>query len=149
VLFVIDNQINAATATLKLKCKVPNPNRRLWPNQFVKARLLIETKKDATVIPSAAVQRGPNGTFVYLAGADGKAQQRMVDVGLTVGEEAIVDKGLEPGEKIVVEGQAQLRPGSTLQAHGDATPAHGDATPAHGDATPAHGDATHAHGARK
>jgi multidrug efflux system membrane fusion protein len=118
VLFVIDNQINAATATLKLKCKVPNPNRRLWPNQFVKARLLIETKKDATVIPAAAVQRGPSGTFVYLAGADNKAQQRMIEVGLTVGEEAIVDKGLEPGERIVVEGQAQLRPGSTLQAHG-------------------------------
>jgi multidrug efflux system membrane fusion protein len=117
-LYVIDNQINQATATLKLKCKVPNPDRKLWPNQFVKARMLVETRKDAIVIASAAVQRGPSGTFVYLAGPDGKAQQRPVEVALTLGDQAIVGKGLQPGESVVVEGQNQLRPGSTLQARG-------------------------------
>ena len=117
-LFVIDNQINQATATLKLKCKLPNPDRKLWPNQFVKARLLVETRKGATVIPAAAIQRGPNGTYVYLAGSDGKAQQRNVDVAITVGDQAIIGKGLEPGENVVVEGQNQLRPGSVLQSRG-------------------------------
>jgi multidrug efflux system membrane fusion protein len=117
-LFVIDNQINQATATLKLKCKVPNPDRKLWPNQFVKARLLVETRKDALVIPAAAVQRGPTGSYVYLAGPDGKAQQRTVEVALTVGDQVLVGKGLSAGESVVVEGQNQLRPGSVLQARG-------------------------------
>ena len=117
-LFVIDNQINQATATLKLKCKLPNPDRKLWPNQFVKARLLVETRKDALVIPAAAVQRGPQGTFVYLAGADGKAQQRAIEIAINVGDQAIVGKGLDAGESVVVEGQSQLRPGSTLQTRG-------------------------------
>jgi membrane fusion protein, multidrug efflux system len=123
-LLVIDNQINQATATLKLKCKLPNPERKLWPNQFVKARLLVETRKGAIVIPAAAVQRGPQGTFVYLAGPDGKAQQRTVEIAVTVADSAIVQKGLEPGESVVVEGQNQLRPGSTLQARGDGAGGH-------------------------
>ena len=101
-----------------LKCKLPNGDRKLWPNQFVKARLLVDTRKQATVIPAAAVQRGPNGTFVYLAGPDGKAQQRPVDIALTVGDSVIIGKGLQPGEKVVVEGQSQLRPGSMLQDRG-------------------------------
>jgi len=117
-LFVIDNQINQATATLRLKCKVPNPDRKLWPNQFVKARLLIETRKGALVIPSAAVQRGPQGSFVYLVGPDNKAVQRPVEIALTVGDQAIIGKGLEPGERVVIEGQGQLRPGSSLQLSG-------------------------------
>lgn len=117
-LFVIDNQINQATATLKLKCKVPNPERKLWPNQFVKARLLVETRKDATVIAAAAVQRGPQGTFVYVAGADAKAAERPIEVALTVGDLAIIGKGLDPGESVVIEGQNQLRPGSPLQLRG-------------------------------
>jgi membrane fusion protein, multidrug efflux system len=114
-LFVIDNQINSATATLKLKCKIPNAERKLWPNQFVKARLLVETRKDAIVIAASAVQRGPQGTFVYLAGADGKAQQRPIEVALTLGDVAIIGKGLQPGEDVIIEGQNQLRPGSALQ----------------------------------
>jgi membrane fusion protein, multidrug efflux system len=64
------------------------------------------------------VQRGPQGTFVYLAGKDGKAEQRPVTVGLTVGDLALVDKGLAPGDSVVIEGQNQLRPGSLLQARG-------------------------------
>ena len=116
-LFVIDNQINQATATLKLKCKVPNPDRKLWPNQFVKAKLLVETRKGAIVIPASAVQRGPQGAYVYLAGSDGKAAQRTVEVALTLGDSALIGKGLEAGESVVIEGQNQLRPGSALQTH--------------------------------
>ncbi len=121
-LFVIDNQINVATATLRLKCKLANPDRKLWPNQFVKARLLLETRPGATVIAASAMQRGPQGTFVYLAGADGKAQQRAIEPGITVGDLLVVQKGLQPGESIVVEGQNQLRPGSLLQARGGKKP---------------------------
>jgi membrane fusion protein, multidrug efflux system len=117
-LYVIDNQINQATATLRLKAKLPNTERKLWPNQFVKARVLLETRKGAIVVPAAALQHGPQGVFVYLAGPDGKAQQRAVEVAVTVGDEAIVGKGLQPGERVVVEGQNQLRPGANLQERG-------------------------------
>src|SRR5262249_19623308 len=117
-LFVIDNQINQATATLRLKCKLPNPERKLWPNQFVKARLLVDTRPGATVIASSAVQRGPQGTFVYVAGAGDKAEQRPVEIALTVGDIAVVQKGLQVGERVVVEGQSQLRPGSAVQMRG-------------------------------
>lgn len=115
-LFVIDNQINAATATLRLKCRVPNPERRLWPNQFVKARLLVDTRRDATVVPPAALQRGPEGAFVYVV-VGGKAEPRPVKVALTTAEAAIIEAGVAPGDVLVTEGQAQLRPGAPVEAH--------------------------------
>jgi multidrug efflux system membrane fusion protein len=117
-LFVIDNQINVATATLRLKCKLANPDRKLWPNQFVKARMLLEIRAGAMVIAASALQRGPQGTFVYLAGPDGKAQLRVIEPGITVGDLLVVNKGLQQGESVVVEGQNQLRPGSVLQPRG-------------------------------
>lgn len=117
-LYVIDNQINQATATLRLKAKLPNPERKLWPNQFVKARVLLETRKGATVVPTAALLRGPQGVYVYVPDQDGKAAQRPVEIALTVGDSAIVGKGLAPGDKVVIEGQNQLRPGASLQQRG-------------------------------
>jgi multidrug efflux system membrane fusion protein len=114
-LFVVDNLINQATATLRLKCKLTNPEHKLWPNQFVKARMLLDTRKGATVVAASAVQRGPQGPFVYLAGADNKAEQRPVEVALTIGDLAVIGKGVKPGERVVIEGQNQLRPGSALQ----------------------------------
>jgi multidrug efflux system membrane fusion protein len=116
-LMVVDNQINATTATLKLKCQVPNPDRKLWPNQFVKARLLLGTRKSALVVAPAAVQRGPQGTFVYVV-KDGKAELKPVTVALTTADLAVIDKGLEVGDQVVVEGQNQLRPGIAVNAHG-------------------------------
>jgi multidrug efflux system membrane fusion protein len=115
-LAVIDNQINQATATLRLKAIFPNPQKRLWPNQFVKARLHLTTHAGATVIPASAVQRGPQGTFVYVASPDATADMRPIDVALTQGEIAIVSKGVNPGEHVVVEGQAQLRPHAKIAA---------------------------------
>ena len=113
---VIDNAINAATATLRLKAVLPNPQRALWPNQFVKARLLLTVRHDAVVIPAEALQRGPDGTFVYVVAADQTAQPRPVTVELQQGDEAILGAGVTPGETLVVEGQNQLRPGSKVQA---------------------------------
>ena len=111
---LIDNQINQATATLRLKAIVPNPEHHLWPNQFVKARLLLTTRKGALVVPASTLQRGPDGTFVYVVGADQTVTLRPVDAVAPTGEVAIIDKGVSEGEIVVADGQNQLRPGSKV-----------------------------------
>jgi multidrug efflux system membrane fusion protein len=112
---VLDNQINQSTATLRLKALVPNPNRTLWPNAFVKVKMLVETRENALVIPAVAVQRGPQGTFVYTVAEDKTAKLVNVQVGLITGEVAMIEKGLEGGEQVVIEGQGQLRPGGRVE----------------------------------
>jgi multidrug efflux system membrane fusion protein len=112
---LIDNLINQGTATMRLKAIFPNPDRVLWPNQFVKARLRLMVRAGATVIPAVAVQRGPQGGFVYVAGDDGRAAVRNVTIDRIEGEDAIVAKGITPGDKVVSEGQNQLRPGARVQ----------------------------------
>jgi multidrug efflux system membrane fusion protein len=110
---LIDNQINQGTATMRLKAIFPNPNRALWPNQFVKARLRLTIRKGALVIPAVAVQRGPQGAFVYVAN-NGQAELRNIGVERIEGEDALISQGLASGEKVVREGQSQLRPGAKL-----------------------------------
>jgi multidrug efflux system membrane fusion protein len=119
---LIDNLINQGTATMRLKAIFPNPQRVLWPNQFVKARLQLTVRKGALVIPAVAVQRGPQGTFVYVVGDDGKAAVHNVTVERIEGEQAIVAKGLTEGDKVVSEGQNQLRPGARVQPRQPAQP---------------------------
>jgi multidrug efflux system membrane fusion protein len=114
-LAVLDNQVNQTTATLRLKALVPNPNRLLWPNAFVKARMLVETRKDAVVVPMVAIQHGPQGTYVYTVGPDKTAQMKPVTVALTAGDTAVISKGLEGGEQVIVEGQNQVRPGGRVE----------------------------------
>jgi multidrug efflux system membrane fusion protein len=114
-LAVLDNQINQATSTLRLKAVVPNPGRVLWPNAFVKARMLVETRTGALVVPAVALQRGPQGTYVYVVGADKTAAMKPVTVGLLTGDQAIIDKGLDGGEQVVIEGQNQIRPGGRVE----------------------------------
>jgi multidrug efflux system membrane fusion protein len=113
-LVVIDNQVNAQTATIRLKATFPNPTRALWPNAFVKARLLLETRKDVLVVPATAVQRGPQGTFVYLVAPDRTAASRAIELEATEGDQAIVAKGLAVGDQVVTDGQNQLRPGAKV-----------------------------------
>jgi multidrug efflux system membrane fusion protein len=115
-LAVIDNQINQATATIRLKAIFDNPKQALWPNQFVKARLHVSTRTNAIVVPVVAVQHGPQGTFTYVVGPDSVVAVRPVTVDATQGETAIVSNGLEAGEQVVVEGQAQLRPNARVSA---------------------------------
>ncbi len=110
---LIDNQINQGTATMRLKAIFPNPQRTLWPNQFVKARVRLTVRKGALVIPAVAVQRGPQGAFVYVAHGD-RAEVRNLVVERIQGEDALVAKGLAAGDKVVREGQSQLRPGAKL-----------------------------------
>lgn len=115
-LVVVDNQINQSTATVRLKAAFPNPEQKLWPNQFVKARLLLDVRKDAIVIPAVAVQRGPKGTFVYTVGADKTAAVQPVQVAEISGSQAIITQGLSESASVVVEGQNQLRPGAPVTA---------------------------------
>lgn len=128
-LLLVDNQINAATATLRLKAVFDNPKHQLWPNQFVKARLYLTTHEGAMVVQAPAVQRGPNGTFVYVVGDDGLAHVRPVDVDSTNADIAILAKGVSEGEKVVTEGVAQLKDGAKVQIRG----AEGEQKPAGGE----------------
>jgi multidrug efflux system membrane fusion protein len=110
----IDNQINQTTATIRLRASFPNPKSMLWPNEFVKARLRLSTEKDAVVIPAVAIQRGPSGMFVYVAGKDMVAEMRPVELASLQGDVAIMKKGLSPGDVVVADGQNQLKPGSKV-----------------------------------
>jgi multidrug efflux system membrane fusion protein len=120
---LVDNQINAATGTIRVKAVFPNGEQRLWPNQFVKARVLVSLRKDAIVVPAAVVQRGPKGTFAYVVEADSKVSARPVEVDRVQGETAVLVKGLSPGESVVVDGQFQLKPGGKVSARTSASAA--------------------------
>lgn len=119
-LTVIDNLINQATATVRLKAVFPNAERTLWPDQFVTARLLLMTRRNALVVPSASVQRGPQGTFVYVVGADQRAAMRPVQVDRIEGDLALIRDGISPGEQVVSEGQGRLRAGARVQTRAPA-----------------------------
>lgn len=113
-LVVIDNQINQSTATVRIKAAFANPARKLWPNQFIKARLLLAVRKDAIVIPAVAVQRGPKGTFVYTVSAEQTAIPQPVQLAEISGSLAIITQGLTEATTVIVEGQNQLRPGAPV-----------------------------------
>jgi len=113
-LSLVDNQVNAATATIRLKAVFPNPQRLLWPNLFVKARLLLTIRKDALVVPSTVPQRGPEGTFAYVVQPDQTVQPRAIELEHTEGDIVVLSKGLQENEQVVVDGQNQLRAGSKI-----------------------------------
>ena len=115
-LLTVDNQIDPTTGTVRLKAVFPNDDSSLFPNQFVNARLLLDIKQGVTVVPSAAVQRGPKGTFVYVVNeAEQTVSVRAVTVGVAQGEEAAIDTGLTSGEVVVVDGTEKLREGSKVE----------------------------------
>ena len=128
-LLTTDNQIDPATGTVRLKAEFPNDDAALFPNQFVNARLLIDLRKDATVVPSAAVQRGADGAFAYVVKPDQTVQTRNLRVGLVDGERTAVDQGLAPGELVVVEGATMLRDGSKVEVKVDSGQPAGKARP--------------------
>jgi multidrug efflux system membrane fusion protein len=117
---VIDNQITAATATIRLKATFENADRALWPNQFVKARLHVESKAQVLVVSAAAVQRGQQGAFVYVVTPENTVQLKPVEVDAIEGTVAMIRKGLAAGETVVVDGQAQLKPGASVDPRRDA-----------------------------
>lgn len=111
---LVDNQINAATATVRLKAIFDNPQHLLWPNQFIKARLQLTTRKDALVVPSTVVQRGAEGAYAYVINQDQTVAPRAVEIELAQGDQTLISKGLAEGEQVVVDGQAQLRAGAKV-----------------------------------
>jgi multidrug efflux system membrane fusion protein len=113
-LTLVDNQVSPTTATVRLKGVVPNPNKMLWPNEFVRARLLLTTRTGVLSIPAPAVQRGPEGAFVYVIDSASSAVLRKVTVEAVQDQWAIVKTGLQAGDQVVVEGQSQLRPGAKV-----------------------------------
>jgi multidrug efflux system membrane fusion protein len=117
-LLTVDNQIDPNTGTVRLKAMFDNEEQELFPNQFVNARLLIEMKRGATVVPSAAIQRGPKGSFVYVVKEDQTVGVRPVTVGATQADEASIDAGLSAGELVVVDGTEKLREGSKVDVRG-------------------------------
>jgi multidrug efflux system membrane fusion protein len=113
-LLTIDNQIDQTTGTVKFKALFENKDLSLFPNQFVNARLLLETKHGAVIAPTAAIQRSPQSTFVYVVKNDNSVEVRNISVGITEGDEASVEKGLDAGEKVVVDGIDKLQQGTKV-----------------------------------
>lgn len=114
-LVLLNNQIDTATGTVQLKGRFDNPRHRLWPGQYVNARLVLDAHESALTVPAAAVQRGQNGTYVYAVDASGVAQPRPVAVERLQDGLAIIRQGLAEGQRVVVDGQYKLKPGSTVR----------------------------------
>ena len=130
-LLTVDNQIDPNTGTVRLKAIFDNDDHELFPSQFVNARLQLDVKRGATVVPSAAIQRGPKGTFVYVVKEDQTVGVRPVTVGAAQAEEASIEEGLSAGELVVVDGTEKLREGTKVDVRnqGDAPPKRGDGPP--------------------
>jgi multidrug efflux system membrane fusion protein len=114
-LLTVDNQIDPTTGTVRLKAIFPNERNELFPNQFVNARLLVDVRRGATVVPAPAIQRGPQGSFVYVVKGDLTTAVRPVTVGEIQGGEASIKTGLSPGELVVVDGADRLREGTRVE----------------------------------
>ena len=110
----VDNAVDSVSGTVTLKAKFANADRRLWPGSFVPVTLTLGQLPNAVLVPSVAVQQGPNGSYVFAPDAQGKAKQVPVVVDRTVGELAVVTKGVSPGDKVVVDGMSRLFGGATM-----------------------------------
>jgi multidrug efflux system membrane fusion protein len=126
-LSVIDNQINATTATITYKATFQNADEGLWPGQFVNIRLLLQVRRHALTVPVTAVVRGPEGAYAFVVGADGVAEKRPIKLGFSNRTIAIVDSGLAAGDRVVTDGQYRIEAGSRVEVL--APPAASLATP--------------------
>jgi multidrug efflux system membrane fusion protein len=120
-LLAVDNQIDSGTGTVRLKAVFDNEDNALYSNQFVNARLLVDTLRGTVLISTAAIQRGPQSTYVYVVKKDGTVDMRNVDVQLTEGDDTAIRKGVAAGETVVVDGVDKLQPGMKV-ALASATP---------------------------
>jgi multidrug efflux system membrane fusion protein len=111
----LDNQIDPNSGTIKLRAEFANKDHMLFPNQFVNARLLLETKHGVILVPTAVIQRSPQGPFVYLVKPDQTATVRQVKLGPTEGDQTAISEGLSPGDLVVLEGAERLREGSKVE----------------------------------
>jgi multidrug efflux system membrane fusion protein len=133
-LLTIDNTIDPTTDTYKLKAVFENQDNLLFPNQFVNVSVLVGSQKGLTIVPATAIQRGPQGTFVFVANSNGTVSIRVVTQSVAEGTQVGISAGLQPGEVVVVDGQDKLQDGTKIDAHAS-TPAQG--TPAQKPPAPA------------
>ncbi len=124
-LLLIDNIVDQASATMRLKAMFTNEDEQLWPGDFVNARLLLEVRHDVLTIPSPAIQRGPDGIFTWVIAPNSTVQVRKITSGPTTGVQTIITSGLAEGERVVVDGQYKLQPNSRVQV---SAPAQAQAT---------------------
>jgi multidrug efflux system membrane fusion protein len=113
-LTVVDNQVDQATGTVKLKAEFPNDDLQIWPGQFVNVKLLVDTLREVIVVPTAAVQRGRNGTFAFIAGDDGAAMVRPITVVQQDDVQAVIASGIEDGDRVITTGFSQLTDGAKV-----------------------------------
>ncbi|HUN92210.1 MAG TPA: MdtA/MuxA family multidrug efflux RND transporter periplasmic adaptor subunit [Burkholderiaceae bacterium] len=140
-LAAVDSQINTSTGTVNLKAQFANADESLFPNQFVNATLIVDELRGATVMPTAAIQRGAPGTFVYLVGADDAVSLKTVKLGPVDGDRVAVIDGLQPGDRVVVDGADKLRDGAKVAVR-DGSAATAAAAPAAATAAAASKDGT-------
>ena len=114
-LALIDNAVDPATGTIRLKATFENRDGRLWHGQFVNVALTLETVRDATVVPADAVQSGQQGTFVYVVKSDGTAEMRPVTTGHSYERRIVIEQGVKPGETVVTDGHLRIFPGAKIQ----------------------------------
>jgi len=119
VLTFVDNAVDTTTGTIKLKGTFENRDKRLWPGQFVNVVLTLTTQRNAVMMPSAALQAGQQGQYVFVVKPDFTVESRPVTVARTYGDLAVVAQGVQPGEKVVTDGQLQLIPGVRVEAKGE------------------------------
>jgi multidrug efflux system membrane fusion protein len=113
-LALINNQVDTTSGTIRLKAVFDNADHALWPGQAISTRLLLDTARDAVVVPDDAVQRGANGLYAYVVGADNKAELRPITIGPSTDGRTIVEKGLTAGQSVIVSGQYRVQPGTSL-----------------------------------
>jgi membrane fusion protein, multidrug efflux system len=115
----IDNSADTTTGTIKLKAEFPNTDKSLWPGQFVNVVLTLYEQKDAVVAPSAAIQNGPVGQYVYVVKPDQTVEMRAIKIARAEGDDTVVASGLQPGEQVVIVGQLRLAPGTKVSVGKD------------------------------
>jgi multidrug efflux system membrane fusion protein len=118
----LDNQIDATTGTIRLKSVLPNTELTLWPGQFVNVRVELDVLRNRIAVPSAAIQRGPEGEFVYIVKPDRTAEARLIQIAIQSDGWAVISNGLQANERIVTEGAFRLRPGMSVVPAGQRRP---------------------------
>jgi multidrug efflux system membrane fusion protein len=121
-LLLIDNFVDQASATMRLKAVFGNEDERLWPGDFVNARVSLEVRRNVVTIPSVAIQRGPDGIFTWVVTAGNIAQARAIKSGPTSGDLTIITSGLEEGERVIVDGQYKVRQNSLVSENAPPAP---------------------------
>jgi len=123
----LDNAVDTATGTIKVKGTFANGNHRLWPGQFVTVVITLTSLPNAVVVPSQAVQTGQQGQFLFVVKPDQTVEMRPVTVGTTIGSETVISSGVKPGDRVVTDGQVRLTPGAKVVEAGKPGPATGNA----------------------